>query len=333
MPRLNSQKTARRLCSADNHLGKGEDDADQYAVDRPEHQHSEECTGKDQTFRAADLPQPNRQLKLRRTKQSGDHDCRQYRHRKIANKPGSAKEEHDHRKSRHNPGQLCLCLILLSHRRPGDRAVDRAASSQRRGKIAHRKCQDLLIIVDPVSVFLRKIIFCEQRLRHDDNRHRQADRNRLPYRHRRKIRQSPNRKSRFHDIQRLDAPGLHGQILRHQRPRRHQKHRYRKFRHDLFCNQQYHKCSHTKRHGRQVDLSRCLHDMLRKFKEFSRPRCATQKLRHLHQDDGRADAGDKSAHHRRRDIVDQFSRPHHVKREKPQRHIRGQHRHCRQRFL
>ena len=117
VPRLNSQKTARRLCRADNHLGKGEDDADQYAVNRPKHQHSEECTGKDQTFRAADFPQPDRQLKLRRAKQSRDHDCRQHRHRKIADKPGSAKEEHDHRKSRHNPGQLCLCLILFSHSR------------------------------------------------------------------------------------------------------------------------------------------------------------------------------------------------------------------------
>ena len=40
VPRLNSEKTARWLCRADNHLGKGEDDADQYAVNRPKHQHS-----------------------------------------------------------------------------------------------------------------------------------------------------------------------------------------------------------------------------------------------------------------------------------------------------
>ena len=88
--RLNAEKTPRRLCGTDDHFGKGEDDPDQYAVDRSKKQHTEKRARKDQTFRAAHFKKPHRQLKLRCPKQRRDHDRGQHRNRQISDESRAA---------------------------------------------------------------------------------------------------------------------------------------------------------------------------------------------------------------------------------------------------
>lgn len=63
--RLHSQKTACRFRSTDDHLGKGENNTDQYSIDGTKRQHSPECAPVNQAFLFADFPQTYSQIKFR----------------------------------------------------------------------------------------------------------------------------------------------------------------------------------------------------------------------------------------------------------------------------
>ena len=180
MSRLNPKKAGRWLCCPDDHLRKGKQNTDQNTIDRAKQEYTEKCAGKDHTFGPADLPETRHQIKLRRTKQCRYHNRGKHRNRQIGDKSRSTQQKHDHGKSCHKRGKLCLSLILLAHRCTGYGAIDRTAPGKGCKKISDGECKDLLIIINSVAIFLCKIILRQQRLRHNYNCNRQADCHSLP---------------------------------------------------------------------------------------------------------------------------------------------------------
>ena len=171
MSRLNPKKAGGWLRCPDDNLRKGKQNTDQNTIDCAKQEHADKCADKDHAFRPADLPEPCHQIKLGCTKQCRYHNCSKHRNRQIGDKSRSTQQKHDHGKSCHKRGKLCLSLILFAHRRTGYGTIDWTAPGKSCKKISDGECKDLLIIVDPVAIFLCKIILCEQRLRHNYNCH------------------------------------------------------------------------------------------------------------------------------------------------------------------
>ena len=199
------QKVPTRLGAAQDDVGKGEHYADDHAIDGAQHQHPGESAHKNVEFLSVGLEQPVRQVKFHRPQQGGDDDSGQNGHRQILNEPGAKEQHRPHKDGRHQRHQLGAPTELLVHRRAGHAAVHRAASHQAGGEIGQGEAQDLPIVAELVVVAQGKAVFCQQRLCHDDDGHRQAHAQPLHRRQQGEIGQMQSRQPRCHRRQAGDT--------------------------------------------------------------------------------------------------------------------------------
>ena len=294
--------------------------ADEHAAHRAEEEHAEEGGEEDIKLPAVRAQQAPRHFDLQNADERRDDDAREHRHGEQAQKRREKQQHEQHDRGGGEAHELALAAELIGHAGARDAAVDRAAARRAGGELHHGVGQQLPAVVHRVVIALGVAVRGEERLRHDDERDRETQhRDRLhPAREKRGVRHRKPRQTARHGGQELHAEAVDVDRRREQHADGHEHHRHRELRPELFGHENDDHRAEAEQRRERVKLRKLRRQMAQQRQKLARARAAAEELRHLHEDDRGADAGDEPAHDGRGNVLHDAAGAKQPEHEKPQ---------------
>ena len=305
VPRDHAEIRLRRHDRAHHDGEEAEDHADEHAAHRAEEQHAEKGREENVKLPAVCAQQAPRHFNLQNADERRDDDAGEHRHGEQAQQRREKEQHQKHDRGGGDAHELAPAAELIGHAGARDAAVDRAAAGRAGGKLHHRVGQKLASVVDRVIIALGIAVGGQKRLRHDDERDRETqNRNRLhPAREQRDIRHGKMRQTARHGGQELYAEAVDVQHRREQHAERHEHHGHRKLRPEPLGDENDDHRAEAEQRRERMEARKLRGQMPQQRHELPRAGIAAEELRHLHEDDRGADAGDEPAHDGRGNVL------------------------------